>query len=206
MLIFQDEALESYLHRVLKMKTDRMKKWMIIFCAAILMTCSHNTSAQSTTSSFDLYAYLGYPVLITSGTPTFAMNGGIGVGKVSTKRFSLEGQVYGAYFNFNRQSGVAQDGGYVGLVTLNGGGRYYWNAKTSNHPVYTNLMLGGGLWSSQEYNADDILMKNNALLVGLSSGTYVAINQKIITGMAVNAFAADGLGNFILSGIIGFQF
>jgi hypothetical protein len=180
---------------------------MRLFLVTLMVGFFHlNCSAQSLENNLGFIVNVGFPVVMTSGTSTFALNGGINVEKSLNEKFSFEGQLNGAYLSFDRQDGIAHDGGYISFVTLNAGGRYYWNNRTENTPVFTNLMIGGGAWFEEEFNADNQLVNRNSYAIDLSSGTYVAIKQKVILGMAVDVFAAGGNGAIMLSWKAGYQF
>lgn len=184
-----------------------MKNTLLLFIIFQIIVFSTDASAQNVSdSSLSINAHIGLPVLVISGSSQFAINGALGIEKPISEKLSVEVTLEGAYLNFDRQDGIAHDGGYVGFVTANLGTRYYWNSPTARHPFYTTVMLGGGRWYEEEYNADNELRVKNSFTSGVGSGTYIAINNKLILGLTVDVMSANQQGQILLSAQVGYNF
>lgn len=184
-----------------------MKNLTIISSIIVLAFLSNNIFAQSSSDKpFGVSANIGLPMEVTAGSSTFPINGGIAVEKLFNDKWALEGQINGAYLSYDRADGIAHDGGYHAYTTLSVGTRYYWNAAVAKHPIYTNLLLGGGLWFEDEYNADNIFINKNSGTIALNTGTYLAINNKVILGLSFDITTGDELAQMFLSAKLGYNF
>jgi hypothetical protein len=184
-----------------------MKNIIIIFSIIAIAFSSNNVFAQSSSDNvLGLSVTVGLPIEVISGFSTFPINLGIALDKKLNDKWALEGQLNGASLTYDRADGIAHDGGYQAYATLSAGTRYYWNGANAKHPFYTNALIGGGLWFQEEYNADNVLTNKNSGTIILSSGTYVAINNKIILGLSFDTTTGDGLVQMFLSAKLGYNF
>lgn len=184
-----------------------MKNIVIILSVAILAFWSNNAFGQNDShKAFEWSATVGLPTEILSGASTFPINGGIALTKKISDKWAWEGQLNAAYLKYDRADGILHDGGYQGYATLSAGTRYYWNNSTKKHPFYTNVLIGGGQWFQEEFNADNVLVNKNSGTFILSSGTYVAINRKIIAGLGFDTTTGNESLQMFLSAKLGYRF
>jgi hypothetical protein len=184
-----------------------MKKITIILSIIAISFLSNNVFAQSNSDkAFGVSVTVGLPIEVISGSSTFPINAGIAFERKFNDKWAFEGQVNGASLTYDRADGIAHDGGYQAYATLSAGVRYYWNGVDAKHPIYTNLLVGGGQWFEEEYNADNILSNKNSGTLILSSGTYIAINNKIIAGLSFDTTTGNELVQMFLSAKLGYNF
>lgn len=183
-----------------------MKNVGIILSIIAITFFSNNAFAQISSEAFGISATVGLPTEVTSGSSTFPINAGIAFERKFNEKWAFEGQVNGAYLAYDRADGIAHDGGYQAYATLSAGVRYYWNGTSAKHPIYTNALIGGGQWLQEEYNADNIFVNKNSGTLIISSGTYVAINNKIILGLSFDATTGNSEAQMFLSVKLGYNF
>ena len=181
-----------------------MKNIMMLLAVVMISLWSNETYAQR---DLGFSVNIGLPTSITDGTPKFAISGGLVLEKSLTEKWSLEGQLNLVHLTYEEDnSPLAHNGGYNSFAVLSGGARYYWNSTSAKHPIYTNISIGGGYRFEEEYNADNILRNYDSVALLISSGTYVAVNNRIIVGLHFDTVTGGNFPAMILGAKVGVNF
>lgn len=165
-----------------------MKNVVLISILCISSQFGLHLSAQSSQTHHGKFGvHVGYPITMLFDTPEVGIHLGLFYEKSLRDHWSFLGLIEHSYGNFERdETFFSQDGGSVNISALMLGLRLYANKPDKAIRFY--LEGGGGLSYSiiSEYNADDVLNKDNYPGIALGSAMGVRINNRFAIQLSYN--------------------
>ena len=178
-----------------------------VFTTIISIAFFSNSVISQTDSRTKYYVTIGSPGVLFGGETSFSLNGSIGIEHPVNDIVVFEAQITAAQHVFDRQyGGFVHDGGFIEYYTGFAGMRFYWFGAQKKHPVFTNLLMGGGWWFEEEFNGLDVLVNKNTSTAMLSSATYIAFYKRVLTGFSLKGGVANDIYVGFFSADIGFRF